>query len=121
MSVIPWECTFVKKTGCLQDQDNLKLVEANYKGNAQMLAIRDLILDKNREYEKKVRAMGAYMWQHVNDFPNSSTRSHRQQSAQLPLRERINLTRHGTCGSFNSTKALCCGSRRQTDARNVLQ
>ena len=59
MSVIPRDCKIVRKSSALPELFNLKLVEANYKGDPQMRAIKELVESKDPELEKKVRAMGA--------------------------------------------------------------
>ena len=68
MSVIPRDCKIVRKSGALPELFNLKLVEANYKGDPQMRAIKELVESKDPELERKVRAMGAYLGQHTHDF-----------------------------------------------------
>ena len=61
MSVIPRDCKIIRKSSALPERFNLKLVEANYKGDPQMRAIKELVESKDPELEKKVRAMGAYL------------------------------------------------------------
>ena len=68
MSVIPRDCKFVQKSDTLPELFNLKLVEANYKGDPQMRVIKELVECKDTELERKVRAMGAYLGQHTHDF-----------------------------------------------------
>ena len=68
MSVIPRDCKIIRKSSALPELFNLKLVEANYKGDPQMRAIKELVESKDPELEKKVRAMGAYLGQHTHDF-----------------------------------------------------
>ena len=68
MSVIPRDCKIVRKSSALPELFNLKLVEANYKGDPQMRSIKELVESKDPELEKKVRAMGAYLGQHIHDF-----------------------------------------------------
>ena len=68
MSVIPRDCKIVRKSDALPELFNLKLVEAKYKGDPQMRAVKDLVQDKDPDIEKKVRAIGAYLGQHTHDF-----------------------------------------------------
>ena len=68
MSVIPRDCKIVRKSDAMPELFNLKLVEANYKGDPQMRAIKELVESKDPELERKVRAMGAYLGQHTHDF-----------------------------------------------------
>ena len=65
MSVIPRDCKIVRKSSALPELFNLKLIEANYKGDPQMRAIKE---PKDPELEKKVRPMSAYLGQHAQDF-----------------------------------------------------
>ena len=65
MSVIPRDCKIVQKSTALPELFNLKLVEANYKGDPQVRAIKELVESKDPELERKVRAMGAYLGQHT--------------------------------------------------------
>ena len=59
MSVIPRDCKIVQKSNTLPELFKLKLVEANYKGDPQVRAIKELVESKDTELERKVRAMGA--------------------------------------------------------------
>ena len=68
MSVIPRDCKIVRKSSALPELFNLKLIEANYKGDPQMRAIKEWVESKDPELEKKVRAMSAYLGQHAHDF-----------------------------------------------------
>ena len=68
MSVIPRDCKIVKKSDALPELFNLKLVEANYKKESQMRAVKDLVEAKFPEIERKIRALVAYLGQHTRDF-----------------------------------------------------
>ena len=68
MSVIPRDCKIVRKNDALPELFNLILVEANYKRDPQMRAIKELVHTKDPEIARKVRAMGAYLGQHTHDF-----------------------------------------------------
>ena len=61
MSVLRRDCKIVRKNDALPEQFNVKLVEANYMGDPQMSAIKELVQTKHPEIEKKIRAMGAYL------------------------------------------------------------
>ena len=61
MSVIPRDCRIVRKNDALPELFNLILVEANYKRDPQMRAIKELVHTKDPEIARKVRAMGAYL------------------------------------------------------------
>ena len=68
MSVIPRDCKSSKKSYALPELFNLKLMEANYKGDPQMRTINELVQSKDPELERKARAIGAYLGQHTHDF-----------------------------------------------------
>ena len=68
MSVIPRDCKIAKKSDALPELFNLKLVEAKYKGDPQMRTIKALVESKDPKLERMIRAMGAYLGQHTNDF-----------------------------------------------------
>ena len=68
MSVIPRDCKIARKSSALPELFNLKLIEANYKGDPQMRAIKEWVESKDPELEKKVRVMSAYLGQHAHDF-----------------------------------------------------
>ena len=61
MSVFQRDCEIVRKNDALPELFNLKLMEANYMGEPQMSAIKELVQTKDPEIEKKIRAMGAYL------------------------------------------------------------
>ena len=58
----------VRKSDALPELFNLKLVEANYKGNPQLRAVKELVEAKDLEIERKIRAMVAFLGQHTHDF-----------------------------------------------------
>ena len=110
MSVIPRDCKIVRKSSALPELFNLKLVEANYKGDPQMRAIKELVESKVPELEKKVRAMGAYLGQHTHD-------SHVRENClwmderlviPIPLRKavvnRLHCFHHGRSNMFDAAR-----------------
>ena len=58
MSVIPRDWKIVKKSDGLPMLFNLKLVEANYKGDPQMMAIKELVESEDPELERKKSSNG---------------------------------------------------------------
>ena len=61
MTVILRDVKFVRKQDCLPELLSLKLVEANYKADKQLEAIRDMLVFKDPDFADKVRAMGGYL------------------------------------------------------------
>ena len=61
LAVIPRDCKIVRKSDALPDLFNLKLVEVNYKGGTQMRAVKELVVAKDPEIQRKIRAMDAYL------------------------------------------------------------
>ena len=68
MSVILRDCNVTRKSDRLFELFSLKLVEANYKPDPQLKGIRDMLVDKKPQFSERVRAMGGYIGQYVNDF-----------------------------------------------------
>ena len=61
MSVILRDCKVVRKQDCLPELLSLKLVDANYKADKQLEAIRDMLVFKDPDFADKVRAIGYYL------------------------------------------------------------
>ena len=68
MIVITRDHKVAEKSDCLPDLFSLKLVEANYKPDPQLKAIRDMLVDKEPNFAENVRAMGGYLGQYFNNF-----------------------------------------------------
>ena len=113
ISAIPRDCKIVKKSDALPDLFNLKLVEANYKGDPQMCTIKELVESKGPELERKVRAMGAYLGQHTHDFhvPENSLWMDERLVIPIPLRKavvnRIHCFHHGRSNMFDAARDVC--------------
>ena len=110
MSVIPRDCKIFRKSSALPELFNLKLVEANYKGDPQMRAIKELVESKDPDLEKKVRAMGAYLGQHTHDFHvrENCLWMDERLVIPIPLRKavvnRIHAFHHGRSSMFDAAR-----------------
>ena len=139
MSVIPRDCKIVRKSSALPELFNLKLVEANYKGDPQMRAIKELLKSKDPELEKKVRAMGAYLGQHIHDFHvrENCLWMDERLVIPIPLRKsavnRLHCFHHGRSNMFEAARdvwfpylhrslvAAADGCKEGTDAGKSLK
>ena len=110
MSVIPRDCKIVQKSDALPELFNLKLYEANYKGDPQMRAIKELVESQDPELQKKVRAMGAYLGQHTHDFHvrENCLWMDERLVIPIPLRKavvnRIHCFHHGRSNMFDAAR-----------------
>ena len=68
MSLIPRDCKILRKSDALPELLNLKFVEANYKGDPQMRAIKEFVEAKDPDFEQKLCALSAYLGQHTHVF-----------------------------------------------------
>ena len=139
MSVIPRDCKIVRKSDALPELFNLKLVEANYKGDPQVRAIKELVESKDPELERKVRAIGAYLGQHTNDFHvrKNCLWMDERLVIPIPLRKavvnRIHCFHHGRSNMFDAARdvwfpylhrslvAAADGCKEYTDAGKSLE
>ena len=110
MSVIPRDCKIVRKSSALLELFNLKLIEANYKGDPQMWAIKEWVEVKDPVLEKKVRAMSAYLGQHAHDFHvrENCLWMDERLVIPIPLRNavvnRIHCFHHGRSNMFDAAR-----------------
>ena len=106
MSVIPRDWKIVRMSEALPELFNLKLVEANYKGDPQMRVVEEFVEAKDQE--SKIRAMGAYLRQLTDNF-------HARENCfwvddglviSIPLRKavvnRIHYFHHGRANMFDA-------------------
>ena len=68
MGGIPRDRKAVMKSECLPELFCLKLMQANYKADPQLEAIRDMLVDKDLNFAEKVKVIGGYLEQYVHDF-----------------------------------------------------
>ena len=100
----------VRKSDALPELFNLKLVEANYKGNHQLRAIKELIEAKDLEIERNIRTMGAYLGHYTHDFHVSENFLWMGERfvIPIPLRKavvnRIHCFHHGRTNMFDAAR-----------------
>ena len=110
MSVIPRDCKIVRKSSALPELFNFKLIEANYKGDPRMRAIKEWVERKDPELEKKVRVMSAYLGQHAHDFHvrENCLWMDERLVIPIPLRNavvnRIHCFHHGRSNMFDAAR-----------------
>ena len=98
----------LRKSDAMPELFNLKLVEANYKGDPQMRVVEELVEAKDQEVERKIRAMGAYLRQVTDNFHvrENCFWVDERLVIPIPLRKavvnRIHCFQHGRANMFDA-------------------